>query len=464
MKRIMHKFRMNEISAVDRPAQAHAKSVIMKRADDADDADDIRKDMYGVARFADMLCSIGGMVSSAKHERDYEGDNSPVPEKLRDWLANGATIFHAMATEELDELLACAVKKQHTQLSDDDAAFITIGKRKFDAAARRKDAKSGAAMPDGSFPILDAEDLSNAEKLAGHAKNPSAARAHIRTRAKALGLEHKLSGGYRKSIVQQFEEQLGGKSPDEMDAALKAASGDAQTQKGATMTDEEKKAQAELQKKLDASTAELAASNAQLAKFKELEKAKMSAKHGAYYSSLKDQEKEDFLAMSEGERDKKIAANPDKQEDTPPKLKKALEDNEAMAKRLQVLEDEREDAAFAKRAEDLGLHKDHGAIMRKAYAGDKDAIGKLEQLLKSLAAQVETGKLFSEIGTNRGGDATSAEAMLKVKADEYAAGQTKIGKRCSPQQAWTAVYTDTANVDLKKRYDSEEIAKRGRAA
>ncbi len=38
-KRIMRKFKLTEISAVDRPAQAHAKSVIMKRVDDDEDDD-----------------------------------------------------------------------------------------------------------------------------------------------------------------------------------------------------------------------------------------------------------------------------------------------------------------------------------------------------------------------------------------------------------------------------------------
>jgi len=62
-----------------------------------------------------------------------------------------------------------------------------VSKRDFDAKQRRADAKSGKAMPDGSFPIADKEDLHNAIRLAGKAKNPAAARAHIKRRAAALG-------------------------------------------------------------------------------------------------------------------------------------------------------------------------------------------------------------------------------------------------------------------------------------
>src|SRR6516225_2960447 len=44
---------------------------------------------------------------------------------------------------------------------DADAA-VYFEKRFFSASARRKDAKSGVAMSDGSFPIANAEDLANA--------------------------------------------------------------------------------------------------------------------------------------------------------------------------------------------------------------------------------------------------------------------------------------------------------------
>ena len=60
--------------------------------------------------------------------------------------------------------------------------------RTFSSAERKKAASSGAAMPDGSFPIHNASDLSNAIRLAGNAKNPAAAKAHIKSRAKSLGL------------------------------------------------------------------------------------------------------------------------------------------------------------------------------------------------------------------------------------------------------------------------------------
>lgn len=68
--------------------------------------------------------------------------------------------------------------------------------RDFSAERRRKLASSGAAMKDGSFPIENAGDLSNAVQAVGRASSPDAAKAHIRKRAKALGLTSRLPDGW----------------------------------------------------------------------------------------------------------------------------------------------------------------------------------------------------------------------------------------------------------------------------
>jgi len=50
-------------------------------------------------------------------------------------------------------------------------------------------AESGEALPDGSFPIADEADLSNAIQAVGRAADQEAAKAHIMKRAKELKLE-----------------------------------------------------------------------------------------------------------------------------------------------------------------------------------------------------------------------------------------------------------------------------------
>lgn len=70
-------------------------------------------------------------------------------------------------------------------------------RRTFTADERKNAAKKGQAMPDESFPILNAGDLKNAIRLVGHAKNPAAAKAHIKKRARALGLTDLLPEDWR---------------------------------------------------------------------------------------------------------------------------------------------------------------------------------------------------------------------------------------------------------------------------
>jgi hypothetical protein len=67
-----------------------------------------------------------------------------------------------------------------------------FGKRDYNTAARDRMAGSGVAMPDGSFPIATVADLHNAIRLYGHAKDPEAAKAHIKSRARALGATDQL--------------------------------------------------------------------------------------------------------------------------------------------------------------------------------------------------------------------------------------------------------------------------------
>lgn len=67
-----------------------------------------------------------------------------------------------------------------------------VNKRDFSQDERDSAASSGAAMPDGSFPIHNGSDLSNAIHLAGQASNPAAAKSHIKRRASALGLSDQI--------------------------------------------------------------------------------------------------------------------------------------------------------------------------------------------------------------------------------------------------------------------------------
>ena len=72
-----------------------------------------------------------------------------------------------------------------------------LQKREVSQEERDKLADEKKAMPDGSFPIANASDLENAVKAFGRAKNKAAVKAHIKRRAKALGLSDKLPENWK---------------------------------------------------------------------------------------------------------------------------------------------------------------------------------------------------------------------------------------------------------------------------
>lgn len=72
------------------------------------------------------------------------------------------------------------------------ANLYTLERAKWTTAKRKqylKDHPENHAGPAGSFPIEDASDVNDAWRLAGHADNPDAVRAKIKSIAKRLGLE-----------------------------------------------------------------------------------------------------------------------------------------------------------------------------------------------------------------------------------------------------------------------------------
>jgi hypothetical protein len=470
-KTVMRAFKMSEISAVDRPAQAHARAAIMKRHD-------VRKDMYQVGRFADVLSSISYLMQSAEYEAEREGDGSLVPVSLRGWLKSGSVIFQSMAAEECSELVAI------------------VNKRQFSAKERESAANSGAALPDGSFPIENGSDLHNAMRAIGRAKDPAKAKAHIRSRAKALGLESELSDAFKRdggvidaikrattylaesvssiltskaadkaSLLEktfdQFSDALGG----EIDKAL--AAGDAATSDTEIDMDPLKKAlglpasatEAEVTAAITKALADAKAASDAVAKLTTdlaIAKAGMSDDEKSHHDGMKDDgEKEKFRGMSRDERKAKMA----KRDDLPEHIRKALAEADDLKKRLAALEDKDELAALTKRATDVGMAEDHGAVIQKAYRGDKTAVDKLLDVVKALTAQVKAAGLFKELGDGRDGGGASNKAYdeLVVKAETLRKTETGL----TQAQAFAKVYSDPANADIVKR---ERIENRPQAA
>lgn len=74
---------------------------------------------------------------------------------------------------------------------------VSFTKRKFSAKERRAAAAEGHAMPDGSYPINNKEDLSNAIRSWGRGGADPKVKSHIKRRAKELGAENMIPDNWK---------------------------------------------------------------------------------------------------------------------------------------------------------------------------------------------------------------------------------------------------------------------------
>lgn len=157
------------------------------------------------------------------------------PEEVRSLFANNQTVklfksthVRTLHTDSVDmpEVPESVIQEGDTPLEGQNAAFYEELRKDYDKASRDKMAKAGTAMPDGSFPIADEDDLHNAVKLAGHADNPAAAKAHIKKRAKALGKSDAIpadwDGSEKKSEDVDAEERAVDDLPAKVQDKIKA--------------------------------------------------------------------------------------------------------------------------------------------------------------------------------------------------------------------------------------------------
>jgi hypothetical protein len=119
-------------------------------------------------------------------------------------------------------------------------ALAVIEKAKWGEDQRREAAASGVARADGSWPIADADDLSNALDDYNRVKaDKPAIRAHIVARAKALGISDKLPEEWRAEAGEDGDDDSQGALVDkairaEIDrgAAIRKADAEGRAQLG----------------------------------------------------------------------------------------------------------------------------------------------------------------------------------------------------------------------------------------
>lgn len=183
-----------EISVVDRPCNPNTLFEIAK----ADGAGTLEAVEGGLVEKTDAE-AFG--IAAEVYERLPEG----VRAALTSLASAGAAVSaEAVKTESIDDGVVVSsptflLKLDGLTATEDmirglvDARVAELGdvsKADTSAAGRRKAAASGAAMPDGSYPITTKADLRKAIKAVGRGgADHDKIRKHIITRAKALGLE-----------------------------------------------------------------------------------------------------------------------------------------------------------------------------------------------------------------------------------------------------------------------------------
>jgi len=91
------------------------REMLKARIDKAAETSGFRKGLYAVGRFADLLESMACLYEQAVWEREIEGDDSEIPDELREQLDGLIETFIAMAEEEARELSA---KKAETSTGE----------------------------------------------------------------------------------------------------------------------------------------------------------------------------------------------------------------------------------------------------------------------------------------------------------------------------------------------------------
>lgn len=95
------------------------------------------------------------------------------------------------------------------EAADIDAEVADLAlKRMYDEEARNAMAEAGEALPDGSFPIKDEDDLKNAIQAYGRAGDKEAAKAHIMKRAADLGKEDMIPEDWSENDEDMEDDEM----------------------------------------------------------------------------------------------------------------------------------------------------------------------------------------------------------------------------------------------------------------
>jgi len=152
--------------------------------------------MHGVTADAGETFDVGG------YKLHYPGEPVGPPDIWINCRCHLDTSLTADGgTMDGDLILNTGTTGNHIVFNTTSDALVA---RTFDTDKRKAMADKGTALPDGSFPIANVEDLRNAIQAIGRAKDPERAKRHIRKRAKALGAENLIPESWTASAEPEL--------------------------------------------------------------------------------------------------------------------------------------------------------------------------------------------------------------------------------------------------------------------
>jgi hypothetical protein len=432
-RRRVKKFRLDEISLVDRPAHAPARIAIMKREADTPVVESIQKKLAMTSLAAGHAHAVVMVRAAPDGLAELRaGQTSFVDGHAHDWVMDDAgNIIFADSEGHSHGLSILITKEQLDELAE-------LEKREFSVEQRKELAEKGHALPDGSFPIVNSGDLKNAIQAFGRAKNKAKVARHIKRRARALGLtdtlpeDGPLADLLRKDDDLASNQQTAGETGD-------SNGDDIMSKKEETPAGNEP--QAVTQEQLD----ELTKRNERLEQI-----VKLSPEQREHFNKLEGSEQDEFLSNEDKDAVLKNLADEDPivytaadgteiRKSAGEHVLRLTKDNDELRKNAAKAEALAKRADFEKRAKEELEHLtgDDGAKADLLEAVETIPVEKREAVMAILKSKdAGMAKAFETIGTSDSGNGDNdAEAKLTALAKAHGEKHPEL----TPEQAYSAV-------------------------
>lgn len=425
-KRIMHKFKMKEISAVDGMAQAPAKMVLMKRDQDADE---LAKTMFNEA-----LDSLELQEEIDDATRGMWQHNEALRRSIREIMEDPETYPDTMG----------AIRESLQQFADSVSSMIeaAVGEIEDDAEAVTKatptKTEGGKKFPASDYAYVPDPKKPSTWKLRltstpGGDPDPRIVGAAVAALGPGFrGQPVQIPANSRSGVIARVRSAWLKANPDKEEADLPKV---LKTKEASSMPDDKKKTVDELEKDLEKKDTELKKVQDELEVTKAV--SALTDAEKAHYNTLGEEGKASFLKLDADGRKKELeklqasdpvvytdAAGTEYKKSDDPRLVQMAKDRDEDRKVAKAEREKRENIELEKRAdEDLGHlpgEKNVKIAVLKAVDGIQDE-GVRKSAHEMLKAQNEAHAGAFEARGSRGEGFKKASDELDAMAKKHAA-------------------------------------------